>query len=60
MTYTISIENGVTAGDRRLIEEGLTRHALPTTLVPGFQPIATGSTVLRPTWRTPWATRYPA
>lgn len=40
MTYTISIENGVTAGDRRLIEEGLTRHALPTTLVPGFQPIA--------------------
>ena len=40
MTYTVSIENGVSAGDRRLIEEGLTRHALPTTRVPGFRPIA--------------------
>jgi GNAT superfamily N-acetyltransferase len=37
---SISIESGATAEDRRLIEEGLTRHALPTTLVPGFLPIA--------------------
>lgn len=40
MTYTISIEHGASAADRRLIEAGLTGHALPTTLVPGFQPIA--------------------
>lgn len=40
MTYTISIENGVSAEDRHIIEEGLTQHALPTTRVPGFQPIA--------------------
>ena len=40
MTYTIGIETEVSAEDRRLIEEGLTRHALPTTRVPGFRPIA--------------------
>jgi hypothetical protein len=38
--YPISVEHDVSPELRRLIEDGLTRHALPTTRVPGFQPIA--------------------
>ena len=38
--YAISVEHDVSSELRRLIEEGLTRHALPTTGVPGFRPIA--------------------
>jgi GNAT superfamily N-acetyltransferase len=38
--YEISLADGVSPADRRIIEEGLTRHALPSTRVPGFQPIA--------------------
>jgi GNAT superfamily N-acetyltransferase len=36
----ISIEPGISPADRRIIEEGLTRHALPSTQVAGFRPIA--------------------
>jgi GNAT superfamily N-acetyltransferase len=38
--YAISVEHDASPELRRLIEEGLTRHALATTRVPGFQPIA--------------------
>jgi GNAT superfamily N-acetyltransferase len=38
--YAISVEHDISPELRRLIEEGLTRHALPTTRMPGFQPIA--------------------
>lgn len=38
--FAITVESGVSIEHRRLIEEGLTRHALPTTGVPGFQPVA--------------------
>lgn len=38
--FEITIESGVSVEHRRLIEEGLTRHALPATGVPGFQPVA--------------------
>jgi len=38
--FEISVESVVSAEHRRLIEEGLTRHALPKTGVPGFQPVA--------------------
>ena len=40
VNFVISVENGVSPEDRRVIEEGLTRHALPATRVPGFQPVA--------------------
>jgi GNAT superfamily N-acetyltransferase len=36
----ITVTDGVSAEVRRLIEDGLTRHALPVTGRPGFQPIA--------------------
>jgi GNAT superfamily N-acetyltransferase len=38
--YAIGVESGASPQDRRVIEDGLTRHALPTTGAPGFQPIA--------------------
>jgi GNAT superfamily N-acetyltransferase len=38
--YAITVADRVSPEDRRVIEEGLTRHALPSTRVPGFQPIA--------------------
>lgn len=38
--YAISVEHDISPELQRLIEEGLTRHALPTTRVPGFRPIA--------------------
>jgi GNAT superfamily N-acetyltransferase len=38
--YVLSVTDGIDAQDRRVIEEGLTRHALPTTRVPGFRPLA--------------------
>ena len=38
--YTISVETTVTAEDRRVISNGLTQHALPITLAPGFEPLA--------------------
>jgi GNAT superfamily N-acetyltransferase len=38
--YVLSVTDGIDAQDRRVIEEGLTRHALPTTRVPGFHPLA--------------------
>jgi len=40
MSYMISVESALSPDDRRVIEAGLTRHALPATGVPGFQPIA--------------------
>ncbi len=40
MSYVISVESAINPDDRRVIEAGLTRHALPATGVPGFQPIA--------------------
>jgi GNAT superfamily N-acetyltransferase len=38
--WEISVESSVSPDVRRVIEEGLTRHALPTTRVPGFVPLA--------------------
>lgn len=38
--WEISVEAGASPEDRRAIEAGLTRHALPRTGVPGFQPVA--------------------
>jgi len=40
MSYVISVESAINPDDRRVIEAGLTGHALPATGVPGFQPIA--------------------
>jgi GNAT superfamily N-acetyltransferase len=40
MDYVISVEDDPRPEDRQLIGDGLTRHALPTTGVPGFRPIA--------------------
>jgi ribosomal protein S18 acetylase RimI-like enzyme len=40
MGYVISVEDSLGAAERRAIEDGLTRHALPVTGVPGFRPIA--------------------
>ena len=37
MNYAISVEDDLRAADLRVIEEGLTRHALPATGVPGFR-----------------------
>jgi GNAT superfamily N-acetyltransferase len=37
--YVISVERSVSPDIRRVIEQGLTEHALPMTGVPGFQPI---------------------
>jgi GNAT superfamily N-acetyltransferase len=38
--YEISVADGVSPEVRQVIEDGLTRHALPSTGVPGFRPIA--------------------
>jgi GNAT superfamily N-acetyltransferase len=40
MSYVISVESALSPDDRLVIEAGLTRHALPTTGVAGFQAIA--------------------
>jgi GNAT superfamily N-acetyltransferase len=40
VTFTISVEDTMSADVRRVIEDGLTAHALPSTRVPGFQPVA--------------------
>ncbi len=40
MDYLLSVEDAPGAEDRRLIEAGLTQHALPITGIPGFRPIA--------------------
>jgi GNAT superfamily N-acetyltransferase len=39
-SVVISVEDAVSLADRRVVEAGLTQHALPYTGVPGFQPIA--------------------
>ncbi len=38
--YVLSVEDPPSPGDQRLIEAGLTQHALPITGPPGFRPIA--------------------
>ena len=38
--WQISIESRVSPEIRRALEDGLTRHALPVTRVPGFEPLA--------------------
>jgi GNAT superfamily N-acetyltransferase len=38
--WQISVESRVSPELRRALEEGLTRHALPVTRVPGFEPLA--------------------
>lgn len=40
MTCVISVEDNPSADDLRVIQDGLTRRALPVTLVPGFQRVA--------------------
>ncbi len=40
MSWVISIEDDPSPDDLRAIQDGLTRHALPMTLVPGFQRVA--------------------
>jgi GNAT superfamily N-acetyltransferase len=38
--WEITVESRVSPEVRRAIEEGLTRHALPATRIPGFEPLA--------------------
>jgi GNAT superfamily N-acetyltransferase len=38
--WHISVESRVSQEIRRALEDGLTRHALPVTRVPGFEPLA--------------------
>jgi GNAT superfamily N-acetyltransferase len=38
--WEISVESRVSPEIRRALEDGLTRHALPVTRVPGFEPLA--------------------
>jgi GNAT superfamily N-acetyltransferase len=40
MSCVISVEDDPSPADLRAIQDGLTRHALPVTLVPGFQRVA--------------------
>jgi GNAT superfamily N-acetyltransferase len=40
MSCVISVEDNPSPEDLRAIQDGLTRHALPVTLVPGFQRVA--------------------
>ncbi len=40
MSWVISVEENPSPDDLRAIQDGLTRHALPVTLVPGFQRVA--------------------
>jgi GNAT superfamily N-acetyltransferase len=40
MSWVISVEDNPSPDDLRAIEDGLNRHALPVTRVPGFQRVA--------------------
>jgi GNAT superfamily N-acetyltransferase len=40
MSYVVSVEDDPPPEDVRVIEDGLTQHALPVTRTPGFQSVA--------------------